>query len=173
VTGGWRAARPELAIAALTVAVLCAATLAFAGPAAAALVFLGAGVLALVALRGLAPHDDVPPLVEEEQEERTATMFTGFWRRRSGVESATQTMTAYDLELRGTLQNLLAARLAERHDISLHDDPATARRLLAEGGSDRLWYWLDPDRPPVTDQGRTTGIPLRTLTAIINRLERL
>jgi hypothetical protein len=170
---GWRAARPELAIAAITVLALCAAALAFAGPAAAVITLAGAGVVALVTVRFLVPPDAVPPGYEEALEERHRTTFTGFWRRRAGVDAATQTMTGYDFELRATLQHLLAARLAERHGISLYDDPAAARQLLAGGGNDKLWFWLDPGRPAVADQGRSAGIPPRTLAAIIDRLERL
>jgi len=176
VTGGWRDSRPELVVAAVAVLALCGAAFAFAGAAAAVLTLAGAGVVALVALRGLAPPDDFPPAYEEALDDRRRTSFTGFWRRRSGVEAATQTMTGYDFELRDTLQHLLAARLAERHGISLREDPAAARRLLAEGGTDRLWFWLDPSRPAVADQGSsagTRGIPPRTLAAIIDRLERL
>jgi hypothetical protein len=173
VTGDWRESRPELVIAAIAVAALCAATLAFAGPAAAVITLAGAAVVALVALRWLAPSSDVPPTYEEAPDDRGGTTFTGFWRKRAAVQAATQTMLGYDLELRGTLQHMLAARLAERHGISLYDDPAAARRLLADGGNDRLWYWLDPARPAVADQGSSAGIPPRTLAAIIDRLERL
>jgi len=82
-------------------------------------------------------------------------------------------MTAYDAELRGTLQRLLAARLAERHGISLHDDPDGARRLLCPTPrDDRLWYWVDPARPPATP-GQQSGIPPRTLARLIDRLEQL
>ena len=173
MTGGWRDSRPELTIAAIAVLALCGAAFAFAGAAAAVITLAGAGVVALVTIRGLAPSGDLPPVYEEALAEHRAASFTGFWRRRSGVEAATQTMTGYDFELRDTLQHLLAARLAERHGISLREDPAAARRLLAEGGTDRLWFWLDPDRPSVADQGSSAGIPPRTLAAIIDRLERL
>jgi hypothetical protein len=173
MTGGWRDARPELAIAAITVAAVCTAAFAFSGAAAAVLTLVAATVVGLVGLRGLVPPDDATPDSEAPRDGRNQTAFTGFWRRRSGVESATQTMTGYDYELRGTLQHLLAARLAERHGISLYDDPAAARRLLAESGGDRLWYWLDPGREAVADQGKTAGIPPRTLAAILDRLERL
>jgi hypothetical protein len=82
-------------------------------------------------------------------------------------------MTSYDAELRGTLQRLLAARLAERHGISLHDDPDGARRLLCPTPRDqRLWYWVDPARPPAT-AGKQSGIPPRTLARLIDRLEQL
>jgi hypothetical protein len=173
MTGRWRDARPELVIAAVAVAAVCAAAFAFAGAAAAVLTCAGAAVLALIAVRAFAPPDEIPPSYEEPAAERGQTTFAGFWRRRAGVDAATQTMTGYDFELRGTLQHLLAARLAERHGISLYDDPAAARRLLAGGGSDRLWFWLDPSREAVADQGATSGIPPRTLAAIIDRLERL
>ena len=49
--------------------------------------------------------------------------FAGFWRKRAGLEDGTKSMAAYDNGLRPTLQHLLAARLAERHGISLRDDP--------------------------------------------------
>jgi hypothetical protein len=173
VTGGWRDSRPELVIAVIAVAAVCGAALAFAGAAAAVIIFIGAGVGALAVLRFLTPADDLAPSYEGEREPRGRTTFVGFYRRRAEVESAVQTMTTYDVGLRGTLQHLLAARLAERHGISLYDDPAAARRVLAAGGSDRLWFWLDPERPAVADQGSSGGIPLRTLTAIIDRLERL
>lgn len=173
MTGGWRESRPELIIAAIAVAALCGAALAFAGAAAAVVIFIGAGVGALAVIRFLTPPDDLAPTYEDEREIRGRTTFVGFYRRRAEVESAHQTMTGYDAQLRGTLQHLLAARLAERHGISLYDDPAAARRMLAAGSSDRLWFWLDPERPAVADQGSSGGIPLRTLAAIIDRLERL
>ncbi|HEU5416101.1 MAG TPA: hypothetical protein VFV41_00315 [Streptosporangiaceae bacterium] len=172
--GGWREAGPEVVIAVLAVIALSATALAFAGAAAAALVFAGACAAAVAAIRGFTPEGEVPGTEPDESPLRAGqTSLLRFWRRRAGVEAAIQTMTGYDLELRGTLQHLLAARLAERHGISLYDDPGEARRLLAAAGGDRLWYWLDPARPAVTDQGRSAGIPPRTLAAIIDRLERL
>jgi hypothetical protein len=173
VTGGWREARTEMVIAGLAVLALCGAALAFAGLAGAVVTLAGAGVAGLVVLRFLTPPGDARPYFERPDDGPYRSIFTGFWRRRAGVQSATQAMTSYDFGLRGTLQHLLAARLAERHGVSLYDDPEAARRLLAGGGSDRLWYWLDPARPGVSDEGRSGGIPLRTLAAIIDRLERL
>jgi hypothetical protein len=173
MTGGWREARPELVIAVLTVAAVSGAAFAFAGAAGAVITLAGAGVTGLVVLRFLAPPGDTAPFYEQPEDGRTRTTFSGFWRRRAGVQAATQSMSGYDFGLRHTLQHLLAARLAERHGISLYDDPEAARRLLAGGGSDRLWYWLDPARPAVSDEGRSGGIPPRTLAAILDRLERL
>ncbi len=83
-------------------------------------------------------------------------------------------MVSYDAELRPDLQHLLAARLAERHGVSLYADPAQARRLLLTGSRDAsLWYWLDPARPAETDQRRRRHPAPRTLAAILDRLERL
>jgi len=89
------------------------------------------------------------------------------------LHDATASMAAYDAEVRPTLQHLLAARLAERHGVSLDADPAAARRLLLPGHGDQaLWFWLDPLRPAENDKDRR-GIPPRTLAAIFDRLERL
>ena len=171
---GWRQAGPEIAIAVLAAAALGGAAYAFAGTAAAVLALTAAGAVVLAGLRALTPPDDVAPPPEQALAERwQTTTFARFWRRHSAVQAATRSMAGYDFELRATLQHLLAARLAERHGVSLYDEPEAARRLLARGGSDRLWYWLDPGREAVTDQGRAAGIPPRTLAAIIDRLEHL
>jgi hypothetical protein len=171
---GWREAVPEIVIAAVVVAVAAVTGFAAAGLAGTALVVAGAAVAGLVFMRGLVPqargaHDDDPP----PDLEAVPATFTGYWRKRAGLVDGTRSGTAYDAELRGTLQHLLAARLAEHHGVSLRDDPAAARRLLcARPGDERLWYWVDPERPPDTAAG-TPGIPPRTLARLIERLERL
>jgi hypothetical protein len=171
---GWRGARPEIVIGVIAAAALGGAAYAFAGTAAAVLTLTGAGVAVLAGLRGLTPGDEVaPPPPEALTGRGQTTTFARFWRRHSDVQAATRSLAGYDFELRATLQHLLAARLAERHGISLYDEPEAARRLLARGGSDRLWFWLDPGREAVTDQGQAAGIPPRTLAAIIDRLEHL
>jgi hypothetical protein len=173
---GWRAALPEISIAAILTTALTAAGYALAGLAGAGLVILGTAAAALIALRGIMPQPAA--ISHEELSPRTGTTtfsfsFTGFWRKRAGLADGTRSMAAYDAELRGTLQNLLAARLAEHHGISLHEDPAAARRLLCPGPrDDRLWYWIDPARPPTTNP-EAAGISPRTLASLINRLERL
>jgi hypothetical protein len=172
--GGWRAARPEIVIGLIAAAALGAGAYAFAGPAAAVVAVTGAGVAVLAGLRALTPPDEVAPPPEEALSGRgQTTTFARFWRRHSDVQAATKSLAAYDYELRTTLQHLLAARLSERHGISLYDEPEAARRLLARGGSDRLWFWLDPGREAVTDEGKAAGIPPRTLAAIIDRLEHI
>jgi hypothetical protein len=170
---GWRGARPEIIIAAIVVAVAAVAGYAAAGLAGTALVVTCAAVTSLVVLRVLtpapAPHSDG----RVDDTEAIPVTFTGYWRNRAGLIDGTQSMTAYDAELRGTLERLLAARLAERHGISLRDDPDRARRLLCPTPRDeRLWYWVDPARPPATAAGQS-GIPPRTLARLIDRLENL
>jgi hypothetical protein len=170
----WRAAWPEIAVAAVFVAATATAGYAVAGVAGAYIVLAGAAVLGLGTVRGLLPGsdpatgDDYLPSVW-----RATTSFTGYWRKRAGLAEGTKYLTAYDAELRGTLQNLLAARLAERHGVSLHDDPEAARRLLCRTPADeRLWYWIDPRRPAASASDQP-GIPPRTLARLIDRLERL
>jgi hypothetical protein len=173
-SGGWRDAVPEIVIGVIAAAVLAGAAYAFAGTTAAVLTLTGAAVAVLAGLRLLTPGDEVaPPPAEALAGRGQTTTFTRFWRRHSAVQAGTGSLAAYDFELRGTLQHLLAAGLAERHGISLYDEPEAARALLARGGSDRLWFWLDPGREAVTDQGQAAGIPPRTLAAIIDRLEHL
>jgi hypothetical protein len=169
---GWREAVPEIVIAAVVVAVAAVTGFAAAGLAGTAVVVAGAAVAGLAVMRGLVPqargvHDPPPDL------EAVPATFTGYWRKRAGLVDGTGSGAAYDAELRGTLQHLLAARLAEHHGVSLRDDPAAARRLLCpRPGDEGLWYWVDPERPPATAAG-TPGIPPRTLARLIERLERL
>ena len=169
---GWRASGPELAIAAIVVVAVTGAAYAWAGLAGGAMVLGCCAVLALALLRLLPdaePEHVAPP---EEWAEPTHTSISGFWRERNTVKDATTNMASYEVELRPVLQHLLAARLAERHGISLYTDPEAARRLLLAGGRDKnLWYWLDPQRPEAPEN--RAGIPPRTLAAIIHRLEQL
>jgi hypothetical protein len=170
---GWRAAVPEICIAAAVVAVAAAAGYAAAGLAGLTVVVLIAAVAALVVLRVLAPPAAGPGARRPADAEAVPASFTGYWRKRAGLADGTRSMTAYDAELRGTLQHLLSVRLAERHGISLRDDPDAARRVLCPGPrDDALWYWVDPARPPAAMQ-RRSGIPPRTLARLIDRLERL
>jgi hypothetical protein len=172
VTGQWRAALPELVIAVIFFAAVSAAGYALLGPAVPAALAVGTAVAVLVGLRSLLVQE--PDRTAPDQGDGTAftpvsLTIAGFWRRRGGLADGTRSMAAYDNGLRLTLQHLLAARLAERHGISLAQDPDLARRLLHD---DSLWFWLDPARPAVTDSAQP-GIPARTLTRLINRLEKL
>ncbi len=173
---------PELTITAIGAAAAAAAGYALAGPMAIALVAMVSGVAGLILLRFLlppappaAPGGDlsgpdpaVPPPV--------LSTFTGTWRRQSRLADAQASRPAYEAGLRPQLEHLLASRLAERHGISLYDDPDAARDAFTGGqpGCAVLWTWIDPARPAVTSQaGDLPGIPFRTLARIIDRLERL
>jgi hypothetical protein len=170
--GGWRASLPELIIAGVLMTAVTVAAYGWAGANGAAMVLACAAILALVLLRVLPDSDTRPEAQITEWDETSQTTIAGFWRRRGVVKNATLSMAAFETELRPTLQHLLAARLAERHGISLYSEPEAARSLLLSGGwDDKLWYWLDPQRSPRPDQ--RSGVPLRTLTAIIQRLEKL
>ena len=170
---GWREAVPEICIAAVLVALAAGGGYVTAGLPGTVLIVAGAAVAALLVIRMITPLDTAPAAVRRTDAEATPVTFTGYWRKRTGLVDGTQSMTAYDAELRGTLQHLLAARLSERHGISLGDDPSAARRLLCPGPRDEaLWYWVDPARPAVTT-GKEPGIPPRTLARLIDRLEQL
>ena len=102
--------------------------------------------------------------------------FSRQWRRQSRLGDAQASMTAYEAGLRGQLEHLLASRLAERHGISLYDDPAAARQAFTQGntGYDSLWRWVDPARPAApSPPGDQPGIPYRTLARLLDRLEHL
>ena len=170
---GWRAAAPEICIAAVLVALAAAAGYVAAGSAGAVVVVIGAAAAALVVMRAITPLGTLPREVHVADTETVPVTFTGYWRKRAGLVDGTHSLAAYDAGLRATLQHLLAARLAERHGVSLHDDPDTARRLLCAGPrDDALWYWVDPARPPARS-GKQPGIPPRTLARLIDRLEQL
>jgi hypothetical protein len=170
---GWGACVPELVAATFLIVGTCVAVYLYGGLGLATYTAAGWAVLCIVALPALIPSAPAQVVEQERWHGQSRTSFLGFWRKRSQMQDATRSMAVYDTELRPGLQHLLAARLAERHDVNLYADPAAARRVLEAGWhGESLWAWLDPQRPAVTDQ-RQPGIPQRTLTAIIDRLERL
>lgn len=173
VAGGWRACLPELAAYAILVCATSLAAYAYAGTGVAVFTVAGWAIVSIAFLRTLVPAAPEPLIEQSFARGAGRSSFLGFWRKRSIVRDATSSMVSYDTELRPTLQHLLAARLAERHGVSLYADPAAARRIVLPGRQDdALWYWLDPSRPAQQEQGRA-GIPPRTLTVILDRLERL
>ena len=180
--GLWRRALPEIVIAAAAVAATAAAGYAVAGPGGFAAVAVAAGVISLLVLRSLAR----PPSLGSSPEDVSGpdpavptpvlSSFSRQWRRRSRLADAQASMTAYEAGLRGQLEHLLASRLAERHGVSLYDDPDAARRVFAGGSPAHgsLWPWIDPARPaPPDPPGSQPGIPYRTLARLIDRLEHL
>jgi hypothetical protein len=170
---GWRAAAPELAIAAGLMLGSSLVVYLYAGVGTAVVAVVVWAAIALAALRWIVAPPAKPLAEQEPWRGLGLTSFTGYWRKRAMLTDASASMVSYDVELRVTLQHLLAAKLAERHGISLYLDSEAAQRLLLPRASEAvLWYWLDPWRPPESDQQRR-GIPPRTLAAIIDRLERL
>jgi hypothetical protein len=176
---GWHRARREIAVAAGLVLALSAAAWVLAGPATAGVVAVACAALALLGLRALLPRREPPESQPDTYQDIPASTFAGFWRTQSDLSDATSAMSAWDLTTRRRLQNLLAARLAERHGISLADDPEAARAVFLgnrpQGRSTRtdLWFWIDPARPTPPDAMNKPGIPPRVLAALIQRLEQL
>lgn len=171
---GWQSSIPEVLIGSLLVLLTCTFVYGYAGAGAAAIALVVWAVVILVIFRAAVPITPPPLTAQHDTWRRLGRSgIMGFWRKRGMVGDATADMVAYDLELRTTLQHLLAARLAERHGISLYGDPAAARRLLLPTTREQqLWFWLDPQRPAETRHGKG-GIPPHTLAAILDRLERL
>lgn len=161
----------------LLVTAAAAAGYALAGPAAVAVVTIVAAVGGLVVLPALIPPGQAGSAGRGASGSGLESLaapvsFTGYWRRQSALADAKAAMGAYESRMRPTLEHLLASRLAERHGISLYDDPARARQVLCRDGGDDLWYWIDPARPPAETSSRA-GIPPRTLARLIDRLENL
>jgi len=172
--GGWRSLRPELLITCVMVIATAVAAYGYAGFVAAFATMIAWAVVVLILLRALVPVTPAQLAGRDENRQLHGEgSYIGFWRKRGVLVDASINMRSYDADLRPTLQHLLAARLAERHGVSLYTDPEAARRLLLAGEpDDGLWYWLDPGRP-AEQRSTRQGIPQRTLTAIIDRLERL
>jgi hypothetical protein len=171
---GWRSARREVAVAVVLALAISAAAWVLEGPAAAVFAALAAAALSLVALRALIEPHEPPEVPHQSHELGPSTSFVGFWRTRSDLGDATASLSAWESALRPRLTNLLAARLSERHGISLADDPEAARRVLTGGtGRSDLWTWIDPRRQATPGAGSLPGIPPRVLAALIDRLERL
>ena len=176
----WRGTTPELLIAAVAVAVAAVAAYATAGWAGLAVVAVATAAGVMVLLRALLPQL-TPDATRKAREKPRARTLTGYSHRRFVVHNAMTSQDYYDVELRPVLEHLLAARLAERHDINLYQDPEKGRRLLCRTPrDDGLWRWIDPaTRPERSARARShpgherRGIPRHTLARLIDRLEKL
>lgn len=173
--GPWTAAWRELAAATTLVVALTATAWLLLGAATAGIVALICVAVGLVAMRTLiAPHKPAAELEDLDYHDFPTQSFSGFWRTQFELNGGIKSLSAWEMNTKRRLQNLLAARLAERHGISLLTEPEAARRAFI-GDSRRadLWYWIDPQRPTPADVSARPGIPGRTLTALIQRLEQL
>lgn len=169
-----RSLNREIAVAIGLVAALGGAAWVLLGPVAASVVVVFCSGLSLLVLRALLAPAVTEPVQSERHYDGPAQSFTGFWRTQTDLSDAMASMSAWDFNTRRRLQNLLAARLAERHGISLADDPEAAKAVFtSSGGRGDLWYWIDPQRPARPDAKSRSGIPPRVLAALIQRLEQL
>jgi hypothetical protein len=172
---GWKQAGRELTVAALLVLALAVAAWTVDGLGAAGLVVLACAAASLAGLRALIEPHEEPRDPQSSHELGPSRSFLGFWRTRSDLFDATSSLGAWEQALRPRLTNLLAARLSERHGISLADDPDAARALLEAGPRPRhdLWPWIDPRRSAIQDSASRPGIPPNVLAALVDRLEKL
>ena len=172
----WRGAVPELLIAGALVLAVAVAGYGMAGWAGLSVVAVATAATAMVILRVLLPAAS-PDKSRTAAQKAQARSLSGYSHRRFLVQTASESLSFYQAELRPVLEHLLAARLAERHGVHLYADPEAARRLLCRTSRDAdLWQWIDPaTRPPSASRGATTerGIPRHTLTRLVDRLERL
>ncbi|MCC9309853.1 hypothetical protein LN042_22740 [Kitasatospora sp. RB6PN24] len=126
---------------------------------------LGSAVLGAVAL--LTGRYVIGAASEDSGYRRDARLMTTrvpgigdwYWILRGGSDP-----DGYPSSLRPQLQRLYAARLSERHGVSLHTEPVKAAALV---GAD-LWPWIDPAQPPPS-----TTLPPDRLGALIDRLDAL
>ena len=176
----WRGTTPELLTAGIVATAAAVAGYAVAGWAGLTVVAVAAAAGVMVLVRALLPQL-TPDAARKAREKPLARTLTGYSHRRFVVHNAMTSQNYYDVELRPVLEHLLAARLAERHDINLYKDPEKARQLLCRTPRDEgLWRWIDPatrpersalERPQPGHERR--GIPRHTLARLIDRLEKL
>jgi hypothetical protein len=174
-SGRWRPAFPELVIAAIAVAVAAAAAAAVSGWPGVVTVAVAVVVIALLLLRGLIPRsaDQAFRLARNRQQARS---IHGYAQRRFVVNTSYDSRAMYESDLRPALEHVLAARLAERHAVNLYTDPDAARVAFCRTRADEsLWPWIDPKQALDASERarRKKGIPRRTLSRLITRLEQL
>lgn len=88
----------------------------------------------------------------------------GAWRRVVSQTLADQDGLHFRTEMRPQLQRLFAARLAQRHGVSMYRSPQQACALVGPG----LWPWIDPGAAPPQPV-----LPEPVLRALLDRLEAL
>jgi hypothetical protein len=173
--GRWRAALPELIIAATAVIAAALAAAAVSGWPGAVAVTAATTVIALLVLRAVIPRSEAQALRLKRDRQR-ARPIHGYAQRRFVVVTSLASRPMYESDLRPVLEHVLAARLAERHAVNLYTEPEKARQTFCRTRGDAsLWSWIDPAQALDADArgGRKHGIPRRTLARLITRLEQL
>jgi hypothetical protein len=171
----WRAATPELTIAAITVAVAAVAAAAVSGWPGVAVVAVAAAVLALLVLRAALPRS-VGQAFRRARDKQQARAIFGYSQRRFVVATSVTSRPLYESELRPVLEHVLAARLAENHGVNLYTEPDAARRVFCRTRAEEsLWPWIDPAQAANGDERskHRGGIPRRALDRLITRMEQL
>jgi hypothetical protein len=171
----WRPARPELIIAAVAVAAAALAAAAVAGWSGVVLVAAATSVLALLLLRGIIPRSAAQTLRQQKNKQRPRAI-SGYSHRRFIVATSLTSRPMYEADLRPVLEHILAARLAENHAVNLYTEPAEARKAFCRTrGDESLWRWIDPGQALDAEERviQSRGIPSRTLSRLITRLEQL
>ncbi len=173
--GRWRAAVPELVIAAVTVIAATLAAAAVSGWPGAVTVAIATAVIALLVLRALIPRSAAQALRRKRDRQR-ARQVHGYAQRRFVVVTSLSSRAMYESDLRPALEHVLAARLAERHAVNLYTEPEKARQAFCRTRADAsLWPWIDPAQALDADARakQKHGISRRALARLITRLEQL
>jgi hypothetical protein len=171
----WRPALPELVIAAVMVAAAALAAAAVAGWPGVVVVAAATSIIALLLLRGVMPRSAAQALRQKKDKQR-ARSISGYAQRRFIVVTSLASRPMYESDLRPVLEHILAARLAEHHSVNLYTEPDAARKAFCRTrGDERLWRWVDPKQVLDADEraNQKHGIPGRTLSRLITRLEQL
>ncbi|HEY5018006.1 MAG TPA: hypothetical protein VII59_14655 [Streptosporangiaceae bacterium] len=171
----WRAAAPELIIAAIGVAAAALAGGAVSGWPGVVVVAAAAAVLALLVLRAALPRSAAQTSRRAKDKKQARAIF-GYGQRRFIVSTSLSSRPLYESDLRPVLEHILAARLAEGHGVNLYTEPEAARRAFCRTRADEsLWPWIDPGQAINADERsrQRHGVPRQTLARLITRLEQL
>src|SRR5262249_50411093 len=111
-----------------------------------------------------------------KKDKQRARSISGYAQRRFIVVTSLASRPMYESDLRPVLEHILAARLAERHSVNLYTEPDAARKAFCRTrGDERLWRGVGPKDGRDADEraNQKHGIPGRTLSRLITRLEQL
>jgi hypothetical protein len=111
---------------------------------------------------GLLRRGDRSPAVVQTSD------FPAYAKISSDLGWAPVSQWHYDHGLRPLLAHLTASALADHHRVDAVADPSRAASMVGA----EIWPLVDPSRPPTFDS-KAPGVDLRTLTRIVDRLEKL